>query len=63
MSEIPKLKFSDESKNIVFEDLNPKLVFADEFKKLVFDVAVVDYLLIGSNSFLLIGTGNSKLRI
>ena len=63
MSEIPKIIFGDDSKKLVFEDIQPKLVFANEAKKLIFDVDVIDYLLIGSNSFLLIGTGNSKLRI
>lgn len=38
MSEIAKLVFGDESKKLIFEDLQPKLVFADEFKKLIFDV-------------------------
>jgi hypothetical protein len=38
MSEIPKLIFSDDSKKLVFEDLQPKLVFANEAKKLIFDI-------------------------
>ena len=38
MSEIAKIVFEDNSKELVFEDLNPNLVFANEFKKLVFDV-------------------------
>ena len=63
MSEMPKLVFANEFKKLIFEDLQPKLVFANEFKKLIFDIPVIDYLLIGSKSFLLTGSGNSKLRI
>ena len=63
MSEIAKLIFGDESKKLIFEDLQPKLVFADEFNKMIFDIPVIDYLLVGPKSFLLIGSGNSKLRI
>ena len=37
MSEIAKLVFGDDSKKLIFEDLNPELVFADDTKKLVFD--------------------------
>lgn len=33
-----KLVFGDNSKKLIFEDLQPKLVFADEFKKLIFDI-------------------------
>ena len=58
-----KLKFSDDFKKLVFEGRNAKLKFSDTFKKLIFDTPVIDFLLTGENSFLLIGSGNSKLRI
>lgn len=58
-----KVVFEDDFKKAIFTDEFPKVVFADEFKKAIFDIPVIDYLLIGSKSFLLIGSGNSKLRI
>ena len=58
-----KVVFGDEFKKVIFADKNPKVVFGDEFKKHVFDIDSTDFLLIGENSFLLIGSGNSKLRI
>lgn len=64
MSEFAKLIFADESKKLIFEDLQPKLIFADEFKKLIFDVEEIgDFLLVGVGEFLLIDTHNGKLRI
>ncbi len=38
MSDVAKLKFSDESKKLKFEDRSAKLIFADESKKLIFDI-------------------------
>ena len=40
MSDVAKLKFSDESKKLKFEDKSAKLIFADESKKLVFDITI-----------------------
>lgn len=58
-----KVVFEDDFKKAIFADEFPKVVFANDFKKAIFDIPVIDYLLIGENSFLLIGSGNSKLRI
>ena len=38
MSEISKVVFENDIKELVFEDLQPDLVFANEYKKLVFDI-------------------------
>ena len=42
MSDVAKLKFSDDSKKLKFEDLSAKLIFADESKKLVFDITITE---------------------
>ncbi len=38
MSEIPKIVFENDSKELIFENSNPKIVFANEFNKLKFDI-------------------------
>lgn len=35
-----KLKFSDDSKKLVFENRSAKLMFADDSKKLIFDITI-----------------------
>ena len=54
MSDVAKLKFSDESKKLKFEDRSAKLIFADESKKLIFDIIIVSDVVPGGIGIMII---------